>query len=84
MHKEGWFHGGLLFLIHNNTLKVEEWHRSSAYCERKRRVKMGRYRNKTIIYELLIRWTFGVLEWLCLSGCGGRRGGREDDWARVH
>ena len=45
---------------------------------------MRRYQNKTINYEFLIRWTFGVLEWLCLCGCGGRRGGREDDWARVH
>ena len=45
---------------------------------------MRRYQNKTINYELLIRWSFGVLEWLCLSGCGGRRGGREDDWARIH
>ena len=61
------FLGALLFHIHNNTLKVEEWHRSSAYCERKRRVKMGRYQNKSIIYELLTRWSFGVLEWLCLS-----------------
>ena len=56
----------LLFLIHNNTLKVEEWHCSSAYYERKQGVKMGRYQNKTII-ELLIRWTSRVLEWLCLS-----------------
>ena len=29
------FLGALLFLIHNNALKVEEWHCSSAYCERK-------------------------------------------------
>ena len=34
------FMGALLFHIHNN--KVEEWHHSSAYCERKQRVKMGK------------------------------------------
>ena len=34
--------GALLFHTHNNTLKVEEWHRFSAYCECKQRAKMGK------------------------------------------
>ena len=42
--------GALLFLIHNNTLKVEEWHRSSTYCERKQRVKMGKVSEQKLLF----------------------------------
>ena len=49
--------GALLFHIHNNTQKVEEWHRSSAYCERKQRVKMGKVSEQNYYYQLLTRWT---------------------------